>query len=395
MYDTIVVGAGPVGSYLARKLTQLGHKVLVLEKKAALGQDICCTGIVGKECFNLLAIDNSLIIRQVSSAKFVAPSGKLVRLCRNDAVAYVIDRSALEIVLGNRAQASGAEYRFNTQATEIQIRTDYLTVTADSHGHKEQFAAETAVLATGFGSPLPEKLGLGRINDFIFGGQAGVDVTGVDEIEVYFDQRLAPSGFAWLVPTKGNKGLAGLITRHKPEWHLSRLLSNLEAWGKIRSSAVTPSYGVIPLRPLPKTYNEKILAVGETAGQVKPITGGGIFYGLLCADIAADSLHQALETGDLSKRRLASYQKQWQARLGKELQISYWVRRLCERLDNQQVERLHNFVANNGVAKFITELEDFPFDWHSKIVSKMLKHFTFPVPRRVMESSLSQEISPD
>ncbi|GAI10492.1 unnamed protein product, partial [marine sediment metagenome] len=40
--------------------------------------------------------------------------------------------------------------------------------------------------------------------------------------------------------------------------------------------------------------------VGDAAGQVKPTTGGGIYYGLLCADIAANNLHRALENDDLS-----------------------------------------------------------------------------------------------
>ena len=73
MYDTIIIGAGPVGSYLAGKLAQLGYKVLVLEKKGTVGEDICCTGIVSKECLDLIQhIDDKLIMRQVSSATFLS-----------------------------------------------------------------------------------------------------------------------------------------------------------------------------------------------------------------------------------------------------------------------------------------------------------------------------------
>ena len=130
------------------------------------------------------------------------------------------------------------------------------------------------------------------------------------ELEIYFDQRLAPGGFAWLVPTRDNRGLAGLLTHQRPEWHLNKLLSSLKAQGKITSTEVIPGYGAIPLRPLPKTYADRILVVGEAAGQVKPTTGGGIYYGLMCADIAADTLHQAFQAHDFSESRLASYQKE-------------------------------------------------------------------------------------
>ena len=92
MYNTIIIGAGPFGSYLAVKLAQLGYNVLVLEKKMAAGQDICCTGIVSKECLDLMHLDKSLIMRQVSSARFLAPSGKPIRMWRSHEVAYIIDR---------------------------------------------------------------------------------------------------------------------------------------------------------------------------------------------------------------------------------------------------------------------------------------------------------------
>ena len=99
MYDTIIIGAGPVGSYLAVRLAQLGYKELVLDKKMAAGQNICCTGIVSKECLNLLPIDKDLVMRRVKLARFLAPSGKPLKLWRNEEVAYVIDRPALEQAL--------------------------------------------------------------------------------------------------------------------------------------------------------------------------------------------------------------------------------------------------------------------------------------------------------
>ena len=386
MHNTIIVGAGPVGSYLAAKLAQLGYKVLVLDKKMAAGQDICCTGIIGKECLNLLAIDNNLIIRQANSARFFAPSGKPLRLWREDEVAYIIDRPALDQVLATRAQATGAYYLFNAQVIDIQVGADCLRVEADYCGQNKSFKAETAVIATGFGSPLPRKVDLGKINDFIVGAQAEVNINGVDEVEVYFDQTLAPGGFAWLVPKRDSKGLAGLMTHQQPEYHLNKLLSNLKAQDKIASTEVVPRYGAIPLRPLPRTYADRILVVGEAAGQVKPSTGGGIYYGLLCADIAADSLHQAFLVNNFSKSRLASYQKQWRARLDKELQIDYWAHRLYGRLSNQQIERLHNFVDNNGIPQLITELESFSFDWHGELILKTLKHLAASIPSQAIKA---------
>src|SRR4030042_678207 len=134
LYNTIIIGAGPVGSYLAAKLAQLGYKVLVLDKKSAAGQDICCTGIISKDCFNLLPIDINLAKRPVCSARFVAPSGKSLKISRSDEVAYIIDRVALEQVLTDYAQESGVRYLFGSNITDIQSAMGCLHVTENCGG---------------------------------------------------------------------------------------------------------------------------------------------------------------------------------------------------------------------------------------------------------------------
>jgi geranylgeranyl reductase family protein len=387
LYDTIIIGAGPVGSYLAGKLAQLGYKVLVLEKKGTVGGDICCTGIVSKECLDLIQhSDNKLIMRQVSSATFLAPSGKPLRLWRNHEVAYIIDRPALNLALADRAQEAGACYLFDAQVTDIQVGIDNLEVSANYREHKRLFEAETVVIATGFGSSLPGRLGLGEINYFAIGAQAEVNVTNADEVEIYLDQQLAPGGFAWLVPTRDNRALAGLLTHNQPERQLAKLLSTLKTKGKITSAEVNPSYGAIPLNLLPKTYTDRILIVGEAAGQVKPTTGGGIYYGLICAEKAADALHQALQAHDFSKSKLAYYQKEWRASIGKELQIGYWTHRLYQKLDNRHIEYLHNFISKSDTPHFIGEVDDFSFDRHSELILKTLKHLAFAIPTRAIKS---------
>jgi flavin-dependent dehydrogenase len=45
--------------------------------------------------------------------------------------------------------------------------------------------------------------------------------------------------------------------------------------GKITSDEAEPNYGGVSLKPLTRTYGERLLVVGTAAGQVKPTTGGG------------------------------------------------------------------------------------------------------------------------
>jgi digeranylgeranylglycerophospholipid reductase len=117
-----------------------------------------------------------------------------------------------------------------------------------------------------------------------------------------------------------------------------------------------------------------MLVVGDAAGQVKPTSAGGIYYGLLCADIAARTLHQALEEGDLSGKRLMRYERGWRKKLGRELRIGYWTRKLFERLSDRQIDLIFEIIRANGIDEALLKAEGLTFDWHSKTVLSLLKY---------------------
>jgi len=369
--DIIIVGAGPAGSRIARRLSQLGYGVVVVEKNLSFDDDICCTGILGQECLSAFGLDNGLVLRQASSAKFLAPSGEYLRLCRQSPVAAIVDRARLNAHLAKMAQASGARYHLGAKAGDISLKSDGVEVRVNGQAEERVLKAKAAVIATGFGSTLPARLGLGEIKQFVLGAQAEVAINGIDEVEVYFDQKLTPGGFAWLVPTTGGKGLVGLLTRSQADSSLENLLETLSAQGKIASNQVVPSYDIVPLKPLPRTYADRVLVVGEVAGQVKPTTGGGVYYGLLCADIAAGVLQRSLEADDFSADALSAYEEEWRARLNRELTIGYWARTLLANLSNNNIDRLFRLAGEKGLPELISNGNGFSFDWHSQLLLKM------------------------
>ena len=197
--------------------------------------------------------------------------------------------------------------------------------------------------------------------------------TGLDEIEVYFGREIAPGFFAWLVPISAQRALVGLMSRRNPAFYLRKLMSSLVAQGKVAPAEVEFSYGGIPLKPPARTYSERLIVVGDAAGQVKPTTGGGIYYGLLCADIAADTLHQTLASNVLSAKSLADYERKWRGKLGRELRIGYWARRLYERLSDGQIDRIFGIIEANGIDDALLKAEGLSFDWHGEVVLRLLK----------------------
>ena len=156
LYDIIIVGAGPAGSRVAQGLSQLGYGVVVVEKNLSLGDDICCTGILSQECLSAFGLDNGLVLRQASSAKFLAPSGAYLRLCRQSPVAAIVDRARLNAHLAEMAEASGARYHFGAKASDISIHPDGVEVRVNGHTEERVFKAKDAIIATGFVYTLPE-----------------------------------------------------------------------------------------------------------------------------------------------------------------------------------------------------------------------------------------------
>jgi len=346
--------------------------VVVLEQKEKLGGRVCCTGIISQECVNSFAIDDSVVLNRVNSARLFSPSGRTLRLWRQETQACIVDRAAFDMALARRAQGKGAQYVLNSPVRDIEVGDDGVRVEVARQGEKSNFEARAVVIATGFGSRLVEGLGLGKVGDFVMGAQAEVETIGVDEVEVYFGQEVAPGFFAWLVPTSPPKALVGLLSRRSPGLYLRKLISSLLAQGKIVSDKAELSHRGILLKPLARTYSRRLVVVGGAAGQVKPTTGGGIYYGLLCADIAANNLHRALDDDDLSARNLASYEREWKKKLGRELKICYYARKFYEHLSDKQIDRIFDIIKSKGIDEALLKTDDLAFDWHGEVILRLL-----------------------
>ena len=388
LYDVAVIGAGPVGSRVAFRLAGLGYHVVVVDKKAGFDGPVCCTGIIGQECADSLSLDNKVIYRQANSARLFSPSGKEVRVWRPEPQATILDRPAFNAAMAARAQKQGAEIRLHTPVSNVAIGES--SVSLELSGG-EKIESRAVVVAAGFAAKITGIPDSGKGRDFIMGAQAEVETSGVDEVDVYFGDAVAPGFFAWSAPTSPKKALVGLLSRRKPVYYLKKLLGRLQSEGRIVSADVAMTHGGIPLQPSARTFARRMLVVGTAAGQVKPTTGGGIYYGLLCADIAARHLARGLESGDLSAAGLAGYQRDWRELLGKELRTGYWARKLYEHLNDRQLDHIFDIITSTGIDKAILEADDFSFDWHSKVVMKLLGDKAFPRALMVMKIPFLRE----
>jgi flavin-dependent dehydrogenase len=69
-----------------------------------------------------------------------------------------------------------------------------------------------------------------------------------------------------------------------------------------------------------------VLVIGDAAGHIDPLTGEGIQYAMDAAELAADTLAEALTAGALRAGFLRRYQERWLRAFGRDFA---WSRRMA------------------------------------------------------------------
>jgi len=385
--DVLVIGGGPSGLRLAGRLASSGLDVLVLEKKAAIGGNIVCTGLVGKEIFDAYGLETDSVIQDIQEARLVSPFGTSVTYRHARPFASVVDRGRFDSGLAASAVGAGAEIRLGSRAEDIDVEPDgvQVTVLKDGHGAVRHPAA-MAVIASGVDFALQKRVGLSSPRTFLHGAQAEVPGAGGEPATIFVGRDIAPGAFAWSVPA-GAKARVGLLTKKDPRTHLRGLLANFPAAGdpaevEIRTKAVAQGL-------LARTTGDRVLAVGEAAGQIKTTTGGGISYGLLCADLAAEAVTACFERSSFDAAALAGYETRWRRAIRREILIGYHARRMCSRLSDGQVESLFHLAQTDGIIPIIRETAD--FDWHSGLIMALLQRLSFMKLFRTVKEAIGGE----
>ena len=140
--------------------------------------------------------------------------------------------------------------------------------------------------------------------------------------------------------------------------------------GKIKECS-KPVLRGITMNSTNKTYGTRFLLVGDCAGQVKPLTGGGIYYGLLSADIAVEVLKDAFRINDLSDKFLSLYERKWRILLDKEIKPAKYFRKIFSLFNNGQIDFAIDFIKRHNIDERLSSSE-IGFDWHGAAIKRAL-----------------------
>lgn len=374
-YDVVVIGAGPVGIYTSLKLARNGLRVLVIEEDSEIGRPRFCTGLISSKAFDTFNLPREAIEGEFYSAWVISPLGSRVCLKGSDIKIYVTDRAIFDQGLYNQAKESGVEFLLQCRCSGIEVNDESLAAKIRYDGAVDSVRAEAAVLATGIKYNLHRLVGLDTPPDFLDCSQVQIEGSLGSDIEIFMGNSVAPHSFAWIVPLRDNKLRIGMSTKQDSVRFLKSFLEHLKLKERIGKDEFDIMRRPIPLGTIKNTYSQRILVVGDAAGQVKTTTGGGIYFGLLCADLAAQTITEAFKKRDFSSRFLCQYEINWKKKIGFDLTMGLYLRKFLAYLNDGQIERLVQFCAQESTQRLIEEYAD--FDHHGKFINELIKNPLF------------------
>ena len=352
---------------MAAKLAGHSHKVAMLDGRLETASAPCCTGVVGKPYVDHVGLEPDVVLADKETAVFFSPSGQRLSVRSSEPQAYVLDRSLLERRLVERAVSAGAAHVDRTRALRLDRQPDRLwTVRCTGPGGRDELFARAVVLAHGSAPGVTRSAGLNAPGRFMVGAHVELEMEDVLDTEVYFLQDLSAGMFAWLVPLGDCRVRGGVLATHSAARLMRAFLDRPDVRRRLKSPVGAISQRAVPLAMANRMCADGVLLVGDSAGQVKPTTGGGLYLGAVAADIASAVLDEALRDDDLSARRLSDYERRWRREFGAEVRRGTIARRIYGSLSPSRVDRMIAWASCSGMADELLRSGSFSFDLHGR-----------------------------
>lgn len=379
--DVVVVGAGPAGSRTAQLLASEGLRVTLLEEHAEVGRPVACAGLLSNRVADLLG-ERLAVLNRVGGARIHAPSGRVLYFDAGIPRADVVDRAAFDQALARKAIDAGARLLMqrrvlgvSASASGCVLRTRDLSMEGSA---VEEVRCAAVVGADGPASVVRRSLGIPRPRNRLTAYQVALSTPRAMDtasVDLYAGHDVAPGFFAWVVPLGERSCLAGLASEPggmSPKDRLERVMSKGPMAGLLEGSQPVAFHaGTIPLGPINRPVADGAVLVGDSAGQCKATSGGGVYPGLVAARHATDALVSGLGSGDLSSKALMAYPRAFDREVGGELRKAARLRRSFRAMSDRMVDDLVAALDDPELLDVIVREGDIEFP--SRLVTTLLR----------------------
>jgi digeranylgeranylglycerophospholipid reductase len=347
-YDVVIAGGSIAGLTFAAEAAKRGLSVLVAEEHDEIGEPEKCDGLVSLRGLKRYGHPPrpDVVQNEIASGVIHSPLGKYFAINATALDVVVLDRSAYDKQVADEARANGAEIATGERVSGFLQTQDGVSVDVG----QETVTAGYYVDATG-----PSSSHRGRI---LPAAKYELEGDWVRErvVEVFLDAERFPGFFAWVIPFGrhlAKVGAAGFGI--SPFKALDTFLAD-KPHNVLRKVSAPIYIG----GPVPRFAVGRRVLVGESAGQVKPTTAGGIMTSVVGAVMASHWVAESIRLGD--PEQLSNYQRDWEAHFLREMRVMLRLRRVFGRLSNPDLDAL---VATVATPKLVLRLSQTDFDFHA------------------------------
>jgi len=354
-YDVVVVGGRLGGSTASLFASKSDVDVLMIEKRQEIGTPVQCAEGVTYGTFETLEIEPSerYVRSRIKGAHIHAPDGRRITYEGGIAEGMVLDRKIFDKELAVESARAGTDIMLKTTVKDLIIKDHKVSGVVAKHlGENIEIHADVVIAADGVESNMARLAGFeSNLTPQNVCSCAQYELVGIDVdqeyLEFYFGDKIAPKGYLWIFPKGDGVANVGLGVRSSVGTaidYLNKYVKTLDA------TPVELNIGGVPVSgPMDKTYTDGFLVVGDAAGQVDPITGGGIHTTISCARIAGEVAAESVKNEDSSSEFLKKYHDTWRQVIGKNLDKSVAYRKMADKLNDDDMNALAEFIENQDI----------------------------------------------
>tara|TARA_B100001996_G_scaffold372933_1_gene349863 strand:+ start:667 stop:1881 length:1215 start_codon:yes stop_codon:yes gene_type:complete len=316
-YDVAIVGAGPVGGYLASKMREYGHSVLIIEEHDEIGRPFQCAGLVNPDAMRKVSLEQT-VLTPIWGARIHGPSGTPVEIGDpNRTRTWSVCRKKFDEALVRRAVEVGADIWLSSTPEGVEIGVESALLKVRRGDVAVNVQCRIVCGCDGAHSWVRKEFRMGRPKEMMVGFQ--VEVTGYPGkegvLDMYTGSDIAPGFFAWAIPS-GSTTRIGMWSRPdllegaSCEGLINRLMRDSIWTERFSDCRIVGKFGgPVPSGILKKTVGQRVAVFGDAAGSCKPTTGGGIGPGFEQVDLLVPELSRAIIEGDFSEENIKRISK--------------------------------------------------------------------------------------